>query len=437
MKLTLLTSKSAWALALGLCLAGISAAQHPVAPSLNSNLGAKYTIYLNFTGFNYNGTWAGSTPGNVPAYTQDGDATTFNIAEISAIKEAWARTAQKYVGFNINVTTVDPAGTGLTDAQRQTFYDNKQYMTHTIIGGTYDWFGASGGVSYVGVAQQAVVSNGQRTNWVFPVNGTGTSPQTMTAAIAHEDGHHLRLSHQSDETSGAAYSNNNNATGNGSYAPIMGTSYVSQRGTWRQGKAGVNANDVAMLQGNADIGSLLDDNIGHSIATANALAVNLDGTVNSATAKGFIMPKASTNYSAVGENSYTKDYFSFFSAGGAISLTATDGSSFLQAGVADAGATMRSVLRILDLSGTVLGTSTEDATTLIHTWNGNLASGQYIAQVVSYGDYISSYEPDSRYFNMGAYFLSGSGFSPVPEPTTLVAMLGGIGLLLRRRRKSA
>ena len=98
---------------------------------------------------------------------------------------------------------------------------------------------------------------------------------------------------------------------------------------------------------------------------------------------------------------------------------------------------MRSVLRILDMSGTVLGTSTEDATTLLHTWNGNLASGQYIAQVVSYGDYVSSYEPDSRYFNMGAYFLSGSGFSPVPEPTTLAAMLGGIGLLLRRRQKSA
>jgi hypothetical protein len=437
MKLSILTSKSAWALALGLCLAGISAAQHPVAPALNSNLGAKYTIFLNFTGFNYNGTWAGRTPGNVPAYTQDGDATTFNLAETNAIKEAWARTAQKYVGFNINVTTVDPAAPGLTDAQRQTFYDNKQYMTHTIIGGTFDWFGASGGVSYVGVAQQATVTNGQRTNWVFPVNGTGTSPQTMTAAIAHEDGHHLRLFHQSDENTGASYSNNNGATGNGSYAPIMGTSYVSQRGTWRQGKAGVNENDVAELQLNADIGPLLDDNIGHTLATATSLAVNNDGTVNSALAKGFIMPKASTGYSAVGENSYTKDYFSFFSTGGAISLTATDGSSFLQDGVADAGATMRSVLRILDLNGTVLGTSTEDVTTLNHTWNGSLASGQYFAQIVSYGDYISGYEPDSRYFNMGAYFLKGSGFSSVPEPTTLVAMLGGIGLLIRRRRKSA
>ena len=416
-------------------MAAISSAQHPVAPALNSNLGARYNVYLNFSGFNYSGTWAGKTPGNVPAYTQDGDASTFNSAEIDAIKETWARVAQKYVGFNINITTVDPATPGMTDAQRKTFYDNTQYLTHTIIGGTYNWYGASGGVSYVGLAQQPTLSSGQRTNWVFPVNGTGTSPQTMTAAIAHEDGHHLRLSHQSDESNGAGYSNNNGATGNGSYAPIMGTTYVSQRGTWRQGKVGVNDNDVFELQQNLNIGALLDSGIGHTQGTASALTINGDGTVNSAVAKSFIMPKASTGYSAVGENSYTKDYFSFFSNGSPITLTANDGSSFLNPGQADPGATMRCVLRILDINGTVLGTSTDDVTTLKHTWNGSLASGMYFAQVVSYGDYISSYEPDSRYFNMGAYFLSGSGFSTVPEPGTVAAMLGGLSILVLRRRK--
>ena len=147
------------------------------------------------------------------------------------------------------------------------------------------------------------------------------------------------------------------------------------------------------------------------------------------------MPKASTGYSAVGEDSYTKDYFAFQSAGGALSLTANDGTEFLQAGVADPGATMRSVLRILDINGAVLGTSTENSTTLIHTWNGNLAAGTYFAQVVSYGAYVSSYEPNSQYFNMGGYFLSGSGFAAVPEPTTIVALLAGVGILLRKRKK--
>jgi hypothetical protein len=435
MKVSFLNTRTILSLTLGMSLVGVSSAQHPIAPSLNSNFGAKYTIFLDFSGFDYNGTWGGGTPGNVPAYTIDGDPSTFNSAEVTAIKQTWARVAQAYTGFNINVTTVDPATSGLTDAQRQTYYDNTQYMTHTIIGGGYDWFGASGGVSYVGVAQQATTSNGMRTNWVFPVNGTTTLPKYVAAATIHEDGHHLSLQHQTDENNGGGYSNNNGASGNGSYAPIMGTSYYSQRGTWRVGKPGTNTNDVAVLESNLNIGSLLDSGIGHTMATATGLAVNPDGSVNAEFAKSFIMPKASTGYSATGEDSYTKDYFAFHAAGGAISLTANDGSEFLLAGVADPGATMRSVLRILDINGTVLGTSTEDATTLIHTWSGSLSAGTYYAQVVSYGSYVSSYEPSSSYFNMGAYFLSGSGFAPVPEPTTIVAMLGGLGFLLRRRRK--
>lgn len=437
MKITSLSLRTTSVLALGIALVGVATAQKPTAPVLNSNPGARYTVFLNFTGFNYSGTWSGGTPGNVPAYTQDADPTTFNAAEVAAIKDAWARTAQAYVGFNINVTTVDPASSSLTDAQKKTFYDNTQYLTHTVIGGSNGWYGNAGGVSFLGVAQQATTSQGRRTNWVFPVDGTGTSPKYVSTAVTHEVGHHLRLSHQTDENNGAGYSSNNNASGNGSYGPIMGASYNAQRTVWRQGKAGVNDNDVAELQLNANIGSLLDSGIGHSIGTATALSVNPDGTINSGVSKGWIMPKASTGYSAVGEDSYTKDYFSFTTNGGAISLTANDGSSFLEAGVADPGATMNSVLRILDINGTVLGTSTTDITTLKHTWSGNLGAGTYYAQVVSPGAFTSSYEPDSRYFNMGAYFISGSGFSSVPEPGTMIALAGGVGLLLRRRRKSS
>lgn len=395
-------------------LAVVANAQHPVAPALNSNPGARYTVFLNFTGFNFSGTWGGTgaTPGNVPAYTLDGDATTFTSAEIANIKEIWARTSQKYIGMNINVTTVDPAPTGLTDAQRQSWYDSKQYMTHAMIGGTYNWYGAAGGVSYVGVAQSASLSNGMRTNWTFPVNGSGTAPHTCTAACAHEIGHHLGLSHQKDESNGAAYSNNNGATGNGSYAPLMGTTYVSQRGTWRQGGTTgttTNANDVAVLQSQLNMGPLLDDGFSHDMATATILPNNNDGTVNSAAAKGWIMPKASTGYSAVGESSYTTDWFRFGSLGGLVTLTANDGTSFLQDGVADPGATMRCVMRIFNSTGTLVGTAIEDATTLKHTWSGNLAFGEYFMQVASYGAYTSSYEPNARYFNMGGYFISGTG----------------------------
>ena len=420
-----------------LCALSTSWAEiHPIAPALSSNPGARYTVFLNFSGFNYNGTWANKTPGNVPAYTVDGDATTFNATETQRIKEVWARTAAAYVGMNINVTTVDPAAAGLTDAQRKTFYDNTQYLTHTIFGGANTWYGSAGGVSYVSIAQQATVTNGQRTNWVFPVNGTGTGSKSMAVAGVHEDGHHLRLSHQSDEITGGGYSSNNGANGNGSYAPIMGVAYNSQRATWRVGKSGVNANDVARLQGNLNMGAFRDSMIGHSLATATSMAVLGNGTINSATMKGWIMPKASTGYSAVGEDSYTKDYFKFRTLGGAVTIKANDGTSFLQAGVADPGATMRCAMRIMNSNGVVIGTAVEDATTLVHTWSGNLAAGDYYAQVVSQGAYVSAYEPDSRYFNMGGYFMSGSGLTAVPEPASMLVLTAGIGFLVRKRRRA-
>ena len=422
-----------------LVLSGVAVGQRPAAPALNSNPGAKYTAYVNFTGFNFNGNWGGTgkAPGNVPAYTLDGDATSFSTAEINNIKETWARISQKYIGFNINVTTVDPAPSGLTDAQRQSWYDNTPFLTHAMIGGSNTWYGSAGGVSYVGVADNATLSGGMRTNWTFPVNGSGTSPSGCTAACAHEIGHHLGLGHQIDESNGAAYSNNGNASGNGSYAPLMGTTYNSQRGTWRQGgTTGTwrNANDVAVLQSSPGMGPLLDSGWGHTQGTASIMPVNNDGTINTALSKGWIMPKASTGYSAVGESSYTTDWFKFGSLGGNVSLTAHDGTSFLQNGVADPGATMRSVLRIFSSTGALVGTAIEDATTLKRTWSGNLAFGEYYAQVASFGNYTSAREPNAHYFNMGGYFLSGSGLAPVPEPATLIGLAAGLGALARRRR---
>ncbi len=434
--------------ALALAVSSSIFAQRPEAPALNSNLGATYNLYLDFCGIDYRnvansngvGEWGftNASPGIVPAYTIDGDATTFNAGELQAIKDTWARFSNAYRGFNINVTTVDPSPLGSTDAQRQALFDQKQYFGHTQFGGTYNWFGTAGGVSYVGTAQNANTFSGGHTNWVFPVNGTGTTAKNMAAAGIHEDGHILGLSHQRDENSGGAYSNNNGATGNGSYAPIMGTSYVSQRGTWRQGTAGTNANDVAVLQQTGGIGSLLDSGRGHSFATATPLAVTAGGLVdvNNLATKGFIMPKASAGYTATGPDNYTKDYFAFRSGGGSLTLRVNDGNDLLKPGIADPGATMRSVMNIYTYSGSYVGTAQEDATTLVHTFTGNLFAGDYFAEIMSYGAYVSAYEPGARYFNMGGYFLTGENLMTVPEPATMAALGIGALALLRRRKRS-
>ena len=73
--------------ALGLALAGPAwADQHPTGvPVLNSRPDAPYTIYLDFSGFDFSGDWGGSgkAPGDQPAY--DGVASTgsFNSARRS------------------------------------------------------------------------------------------------------------------------------------------------------------------------------------------------------------------------------------------------------------------------------------------------------------------------------------------------------------------
>ncbi len=437
--------------ALSLALASLTLAQtKPLAPALNSNLGATYTLYLNFSGFDYRnvanpsgtGRWGatGRSPGLVRAYSTDNEYSTFSTDDQNAIRNVWARYANAYQGFDVNITTVDPAANLANDAARQAYYDRTQYLQQTIIGGTYNWYGSAGGVSYLGVTQNANESSGRHTNWVFPENGTGTDPSNVAVAGIHENGHALRLPHQRDETTGAEYTrgdfNGSNNRAPGTYGAIMGDSYYTQRVTWRAGSSRGNVNDVAELQRNTDIKDLADDGIGHSFATATALAVKADGTVdvNSDDSKGFIMP-TKTDAAGYNPNAYTRDYFAFGSAGGVATLTAHDGNSLLQAGVADPGATLRSVMKIYTSTGSLVGTAVESGDTMSRTFTANLAKGQYYAEIMSYGAYISSHEPGARYYNMGGYFLTGSGIQAVPEPASMLALAVGATALLRRRKK--
>ena len=210
-----------------------------------------YTVYLDFGGFAFSGSWAKppeNRPARHPAYTVDGDASTFNSTELDNIKIMWSRVAEKYSGFNINVTTVDPAvaaGQAGSDAQRQPFYDNTPKLMHTIIGGNGSWYGSGGGTSYVGKTAFAQTgSNGYHTNFVFAAQHqpicersrklqptkTGTASISIIRAIK---------AHSTNTTTGTG-------TGPGSKAPIMGKSYNSERGLWRIGytSAGGTQNDL-------------------------------------------------------------------------------------------------------------------------------------------------------------------------------------------------
>src|SRR5258705_6188647 len=195
-------------------------------PTLHSNTAAAAKLYLDFSGSS-DPTWGTYNPGTTPAYSQDSDTGTFTDSEIASIREIWARVAEKYSPFNIDVTTQNPGN--LTDKVTQ----------KVVFGGAGAWLGASaGGVSYV----RAVYNSAPNVSFVFTDNLAAGAPKYTSEAAAHEAGHAFGLEHQgawSGSTLTAEYN-----PGTSAAAPIMGDSYDSVRGLWWSGHPSSSATAI-------------------------------------------------------------------------------------------------------------------------------------------------------------------------------------------------
>ncbi len=77
-------------------------------PLLHSLPDAPAKVFLDFDG-NFEPRWGGNLNVVTPAYDIDGDLTSFNSEEQQRIIEAWARVAEDYAPFNVDVTTEDPS----------------------------------------------------------------------------------------------------------------------------------------------------------------------------------------------------------------------------------------------------------------------------------------------------------------------------------------
>lgn len=425
-----------------------AAAAQPVAPAFSSRPGAPYTLYLNFAGFSYTGTWGGQTPGVTPAYNgQTGP--TFTAQEQANIKNIWARVAEAYAPFNVNVTTVDPAvaaGQAATDLQRQTYYDATPRVMHTVIGnGASTFFGNAGGVSYVNVWSTAQ-SQGRGTNWVFTNRLGGYNAfHNIFTATAHENGHAASLSHQGDYVGTSqvnAYSTNNGST---IIAPTMGVAYSASAGrsVWRLGKTGGSTthNDPQrIIANNSGMGGFINDGIGRTLGTATPLPL-IGNQIDFSLARGIIVPVSSSNPQPMGVDNYTRGFFSFTTTGGLNTITVNAGGQWITPGVADPGASLDASLRILDAGG--LQVASANTASLSETLSLNLPSGSYFIEVSSAGGKAASLGPNGTwdpafFYDMGSYFLTGTIAMAIPEPSTIALLALGLsgGVWHRLRRKS-
>ncbi|MAE65710.1 MAG: hypothetical protein CMJ18_15685 [Phycisphaeraceae bacterium] len=214
--------------------AGAPSASAGAVPQYQSLPGAAATLYLDFDG-HFEAQWGAYDNVTTPSFSLDGDTGSFSSAELTRIEEIWARIAEDFAPFDINVTTVEPPSFANGDGLR------------VAIGGTsYDWLGVpAGGVGYVGSFTNFLAN----TVYVFPAQLGGGNARNISEAASHEAGHGFGLDHQSLWSGGALVEQYH--PGGSGWAPIMGVSYYQNLTTWNDGtnQFGEGQDDLSVLSG--------------------------------------------------------------------------------------------------------------------------------------------------------------------------------------------
>ncbi|MCM0621552.1 zinc-dependent metalloprotease family protein [Nocardioides bruguierae] len=216
--------------------------------ALHSNPGAALTILLDVDGTTaaeqvIGSAWSLTVQGAHPAWDPAGDGPAFSDAELARVQEVWARVAEDFAAFDVDVTTEDPG----TDALVRTDTADTRYGTRVLITPSVGAYAelctrGCGGLAFVGTF--AATGGRHQPAWVFP-QGTGGSAKSVAEAASHEAGHNLGLTHDGDTTS--SYSR-----GQGVWAPIMGVGYYRPLTQWSRGDypgATNTQDDLAILVG--------------------------------------------------------------------------------------------------------------------------------------------------------------------------------------------
>ena len=333
-------------------------------PVLNSRPGSQMKLFLDFNGHQAVPNWLpGLSVPETPAFDRDHRPESFTAAELSAIQEIWARTAEKFSPFDINVTTVDPGN------------ENDFETAVAIFGGaSEDWlgFGIDGIASGIGS-----FTNPLEDNSCFIFTG-GTVKTNLSAAetAAHEAGHLFGLRHQQ------RYSEDGNtfieeySRGDQYIAPIMGYSDFADRGIWWRGPNRPNhivdidpmkgmyfQDDLSIL---SSVFGYRPDDFGDTLFDS---PTELKGVLGSIGAKGVI------------ENPSDKDTFKFSTPAGTVKFSVTT----------PVGGMLDASLMLSDEFGNVLNNlgspAIADGPALSESLTWNVPEGTYYITVYSEGQY--------------------------------------------------
>jgi hypothetical protein len=352
---------------------GPEAAPLTSLPLLSSNSTATAKLFLDFNG-HFESSWSFRTNVTTPAFDQDGNVNDFSASELAAIQEIWARVAEDYAPFNIDVTTIDPG------------HQSNGVVAVVAIGGSYsDWYAApAAGVAFVG----GFANFSPNVGYVF-ANNLGGNARMVAEAASHEAGHLFGLSHQSRWV-GTSMTEPYHS-GDANWAPIMGSSYYSTRSTWHYGNTNsylAFQDDLAVISGASNGFGYKTDDFGSTTGTASSLAVS--GT--------------NVNFAGLIGRTDDQDVWSFTTTGGALSFQLT-GATY--------GSNLDAVLELVNSSGTIITTSAP---------TGSL--GASISQTVGAGTYYLIARGAGDYGNMGQYTITGTLPSASSAPTASVSVSG-------------
>lgn len=196
----------------------------PGDPAGGSKPGAPYTVYLDFDGATLENTeWNRANGADVIELEANAAA-----SDEDYVYQVWARVAEDYAPFNINVTTADPGA----DALHKTSEDDAEYgMTAVITDSTeLSDGGQASGKAWLGGFGSEFLSPAL----VFAPVARDSNPADVGNITSHEVGHTFNLNHDGigdDEY----YGDTQPADPQTLWGPIMGAPWATPLSHWSPG----------------------------------------------------------------------------------------------------------------------------------------------------------------------------------------------------------